>query len=127
MLIREMTISDADFIWRHPHLYTGQEVALASTVLNLADEYGLAEGEPTLEEVKAERDDLQGRYDCVCQQIDRLDEIVAEQDAKIDSLECKLADKDDAITKLAVFIREKLGEMGFREAVSKCTDRGYLL
>ena len=120
MLIREMTISDADFIWRHPHLYTGQEVALASTVLNLADEYGLAEGEPTLEEVKAELDDLQDSYDGVCQQVDRQDEIIAEQDAKIDSLECKLANKEDTISTLYLFIRDQLGLVGAKKAQERC-------
>lgn len=86
MLIREMTIIDADFIWRHPHLHTGQEVALASTVLNLVDEYGLSEGDATYEELKAELDDLQDSYDGVCQQVDRQDEIIATQDDRIQAL-----------------------------------------
>jgi hypothetical protein len=120
MLIREMTISDADVIWRHPHHHTPEELALACIILDLVDEYGLAEGEPTLEEVKAERDDLQDRYDYVCQQVDRHDEIIAEQDAKLDSLECKLANKEDTISTLYLFIRDQLGLVGAKKAQERC-------
>ena len=86
MLIREMTISDADCIWRHPHHHTPAEVALACVILDLVDEYHLDEEGETFDEVKAERDDLQERYDYVCQQVDRLEEIIATQDDRIQAL-----------------------------------------
>lgn len=89
-----MTIADADCIWRHPHHHTEAEIAFANLVLGLADEYGIEECGETFEDVKAERDDLQERYDCVCQQVDRLDEIVADQDARIQAL----ADYIDALS-----------------------------
>jgi hypothetical protein len=94
MLIREMTISDADFIWRHPHLHTSQEVALASTILNLADEFHLDDESETFDDVKAERDALQKNYDYVCQQVDKMDEIIATQHDRIQAL----ADYIDELT-----------------------------
>jgi hypothetical protein len=90
MLIREMTISDADCIWRHPHLHTDREVALASAILNLADEFHLDDEGETFDDVKAERDGLQTNYDYVCQQVDRQDEIIAEQDDLIENLNEKI-------------------------------------
>lgn len=86
MLTREMTIDDADFIWRHPHHHTPEEPALACIILDLVDEYGLNEGDETYEEVKAARDDLKDNYDYACQQIDRQDEIIATQDDRIQAL-----------------------------------------
>ncbi len=94
MLIREMTISDADCIWRHPHHHTQEELALACIILDLVDEYGVDETGETFNDVRVERDDLQDRYDCVCQQVDRQDEIIATQDDRIQAL----ADYIDELT-----------------------------
>jgi peptidoglycan hydrolase CwlO-like protein len=115
-----MTVSDADCIWRHPHHHTPEELALACIILDLVDEYGLSEGDETYEELKEDRDRLQDSYNLVCEQIDRMDEIIAEQDAKIDSLECKLANKEDTISTLYLFIRDQLGLVGAKKAQERC-------
>ena len=94
MLGHDMTIEDADFVWRHPHHHTPTEVAFANLVLGLVDEFGLDETGEDFNEVRAERDELQQRYDEVCEQVDRLDEIVADQDARIQAL----ADYIDELT-----------------------------